>query len=126
MLYPKGVVFYNPVQVQNRDLSLLMIQLYAERNYKSKIMGLKRKELRNEQLQQLNGGNTGDEEKKKKKRKNNNQVDVKEIELKLKEFEESVDWNQICNVNWSAGTSTSADATSTGAKSTGATSTGAT
>ena len=31
MLYPKDVVFYNPVQVQNRDLSLFMITLYSER-----------------------------------------------------------------------------------------------
>jgi len=35
MLYPKGrTVFYNPVQVQNRDLSVLMIELYARRSLK--------------------------------------------------------------------------------------------
>ena len=34
MLYPKSEnsVFYNPVQVQNRDLSVLMIGMYAERS----------------------------------------------------------------------------------------------
>jgi len=36
MIYPKSQnsVFYNPVQVQNRDLSILMISLYAERRAK--------------------------------------------------------------------------------------------
>lgn len=36
MIYPdsENSVFYNPVQVQNRDLSILMIMLYAERQAK--------------------------------------------------------------------------------------------
>jgi tRNA G26 N,N-dimethylase Trm1 len=30
VMFPKGEVFYNPVQVLNRDLSILFIQLFAE------------------------------------------------------------------------------------------------
>ena len=39
-------VFYNPVQVQNRDLSILMITLYAERRAKSKALVAKKKQIR--------------------------------------------------------------------------------
>jgi tRNA (guanine26-N2/guanine27-N2)-dimethyltransferase len=60
MVYPadqESSVFYNPVQVQNRDLSVLMISLYAERrcqrlclaNYKNQI----RKQYPKEQHAQL-------------------------------------------------------------------------
>ena len=47
MIYPKSKnsVFYNPVQVQNRDLSILMIKLYAERRAKRDfINNIKKKE----------------------------------------------------------------------------------
>jgi tRNA (guanine26-N2/guanine27-N2)-dimethyltransferase len=49
MVYPadeQQTVFYNPVQVQNRDLSVLMIALYAERRRTRIAVKAKRKELR--------------------------------------------------------------------------------
>jgi tRNA (guanine26-N2/guanine27-N2)-dimethyltransferase len=54
MMYPADQelsVFYNPVQVQNRDLSILMIALYAERRAIRKAVVQKKKELL--KLQQL-------------------------------------------------------------------------
>lgn len=50
MLYPKieNSVFYNPVQVQNRDLSAFMIGLYAERRAERMWTTKKRKEVRAE------------------------------------------------------------------------------
>jgi len=49
MLVPadqEQAVFYNPVQVQNRDLSILMITLYGERRRKRLALEAKKKELR--------------------------------------------------------------------------------
>ena len=49
MKYPadeESTVFYNPVQVQNRDLSILMLVLFAERRAVRKAVLEKRKELR--------------------------------------------------------------------------------
>ena len=46
MLYPKGLVFYNPVQEQNRDLSILMCTLYTERH-------VQRKELKHSKKKKL-------------------------------------------------------------------------
>jgi tRNA G26 N,N-dimethylase Trm1 len=49
MVYPadqESAVFYNPVQVQNRDLSTLMIVLYTERRRKRLALLDKKKELR--------------------------------------------------------------------------------
>ncbi|KAL7537657.1 hypothetical protein ACHAXR_007991 [Thalassiosira sp. AJA248-18] len=53
MLYPQSEnsVFYNPVQVQNRDLSVLMIGMYAERRMERMWLGRRRKEVRKELLQ---------------------------------------------------------------------------
>lgn len=42
----ESTVFYNPVQVQNRDLSVLMISLYAERRAVRTAVKLKKKEFR--------------------------------------------------------------------------------
>ena len=54
MHYPKSenTVFYNPVQVQNRDLSVLMIGMYAERRAERMWMTRKRKEVRKRVLQE--------------------------------------------------------------------------
>jgi tRNA (guanine26-N2/guanine27-N2)-dimethyltransferase len=54
MHYPKSenTVFYNPVQVQNRDLSVLMIGMYAERRAERMWMTRKRKEVRKRMLQE--------------------------------------------------------------------------
>lgn len=46
----ESTVFYNPVQVQNRDLSILMISLYAERRALRKMVKQKRRELQKENL----------------------------------------------------------------------------
>eukprot|EP00579_Thalassiosira_antarctica_P020898 CAMPEP_0201971314 /NCGR_PEP_ID=MMETSP0904-20121228/36362_1 /ASSEMBLY_ACC=CAM_ASM_000553 /TAXON_ID=420261 /ORGANISM="Thalassiosira antarctica, Strain CCMP982" /LENGTH=722 /DNA_ID=CAMNT_0048520681 /DNA_START=193 /DNA_END=2361 /DNA_ORIENTATION=+ len=53
MLYPKSEnsVFYNPVQVQNRDLSVLMIGMYAERRMERMWVVRRRKEVRKEMMQ---------------------------------------------------------------------------
>ena len=88
MLYPKDVVFYNPVQVQNRDLSLIMIQLYSERYYKRLVMSMKKKELGKDYHQQVK---TGSKEEKEQLRK--------DIDLKLKEFEETIDWKQLYSLS---------------------------
>lgn len=46
----ESTVFYNPVQVQNRDLSILMISLYTERRAIRRAVKKKRKELNKENL----------------------------------------------------------------------------
>ncbi|KAG7363778.1 S-adenosyl-L-methionine-dependent methyltransferase [Nitzschia inconspicua] len=46
----ESTVFYNPVQVQNRDLSILMITLFAERRAIQKAMQTKKRELHQERL----------------------------------------------------------------------------
>ena len=53
MMYPKdeNSVFYNPVQVQNRDLSVLMIGVHARRRTERRWTRAKRKELRREMIQ---------------------------------------------------------------------------
>jgi tRNA (guanine26-N2/guanine27-N2)-dimethyltransferase len=56
MTYPadqEQTVFYNPVQVQNRDLSILMISLYAERRRKRMHLNEYKRKLRTED--QLSG-----------------------------------------------------------------------
>jgi len=52
MMYPKAEnsVFYNPVQVQNRDLSVLMIGVHARRRTERRWTRAKRKELRREMI----------------------------------------------------------------------------
>jgi tRNA (guanine26-N2/guanine27-N2)-dimethyltransferase len=55
MCYPadqEQAVFYNPVQVQNRDLSILMITLAAERRAIRHLTVKRKKELRQQQEQQ--------------------------------------------------------------------------
>lgn len=81
MLYPKGVVFYNPVQVQNRDLSLVMMQLYAERRVKRQTMKLKKKEF-------MRAARAGFTDKKQ-------QVDMKVIQEQLDEFEKNTNWKEV-------------------------------
>jgi tRNA (guanine26-N2/guanine27-N2)-dimethyltransferase len=48
MLYPTDVVFYNPVQVQNRDLSLFMITLFCERRVQRAAIRAHKKKLNKE------------------------------------------------------------------------------
>ena len=63
MSYPanqESSVFYNPVQVQNRDLSTLMITLFAERRAKRFAVNLKKKQLNRQNNKQKAKKNTGD------------------------------------------------------------------
>ncbi len=87
MLYPKGVVFYNPVQVQNRDLSLFMLQLYAERRVRRMDEKMKKKEFlkaaRKEQENE-NGGSG----------KKGSKIDMKAIEDQVKEYGKNKNWEE--------------------------------
>jgi tRNA (guanine26-N2/guanine27-N2)-dimethyltransferase len=68
----ESTVFYNPVQVQNRDLSVLMISLYAERRAVRTAVKLKRKELRAQGITKQD-----------------------ELNAKLEEYEKSLDGKQL-------------------------------
>lgn len=84
MLYPKGVVFYNPVQVQNRDLSLFMIQLHAER-------AVKRKHLKEQKKEFLKAGR----EEMVAKKSDKKEPDMKLIDQQLKDYEAKKDWEDF-------------------------------
>ncbi|KAL3924840.1 MAG: hypothetical protein SGILL_000795 [Bacillariaceae sp.] len=71
----ESTVFYNPVQVQNRDLSVLMISLYAERRAVRKATQAKKKELYPQKLPK------------------------EELETKLKEYEASLDPKELVKEN---------------------------
>ena len=73
-------VFYNPVQVQNRDLSILMISLYAERRAIRRAVKKKKSYL--VQQRQL--------EKDKEKR-----ISKEDLQNQLKSYEESLDGRQL-------------------------------
>jgi tRNA (guanine26-N2/guanine27-N2)-dimethyltransferase len=69
MHYPQSEnsVFYNPVQVQNRDLSVLMIGMYAERRAERMWVARKRKEVRKRMLSQEQHVDDGKESKAERK-----------------------------------------------------------
>jgi tRNA (guanine26-N2/guanine27-N2)-dimethyltransferase len=78
----ESTVFYNPVQVQNRDLSVLMISLYAERRAIRRAVQQRKKEL----MQQ--GGNTGE-------CKGNDKLTKEELQTKLTDYEASLDVQKL-------------------------------
>uniref|UniRef100_A0A7S0TBB0 tRNA (guanine(26)-N(2))-dimethyltransferase n=1 Tax=Pseudo-nitzschia delicatissima TaxID=44447 RepID=A0A7S0TBB0_9STRA len=83
MIFPSNedsAVFYNPVQVQNRDLSILMISLYAERRAIRRTVQRKKKELNKQRQEET------DKEKKMSK---------EELQKQLKAFEDSLDGSQL-------------------------------
>ncbi len=83
MIFPsnqESAVFYNPVQVQNRDLSILMISLYAERRAIRRAVQRKKKELNRQRQAET------DKDKKMAK---------EELQKQLKEFEDSLDGSQL-------------------------------
>lgn len=84
MLYPKGVVFYNPVQVQNRDLSLIMMQLYAERRTKRVVLKRKRKEF----LKAAREAIGSDSDKKQ-------QVNMAAVEEKVRDYDATTNWKGV-------------------------------
>lgn len=91
MMYPQteNSVFYNPVQVQNRDLSILMISMYAQRNIERKWEAAKKKEVRRQLVEEK-----GDPRKlgsKEERRQKNEELD-REIEERVKNEKEGVDF----------------------------------
>lgn len=83
MIFPanqESAVFYNPVQVQNRDLSILMISLYAERRAIRRAVQRKKKELNKQRQAET------DKEKKMSK---------EELQNQLKSYEESLDGREL-------------------------------
>mmetsp|Transcript_5466 Transcript_5466/g.6030 ORF Transcript_5466/g.6030 Transcript_5466/m.6030 type:complete len:599 (+) Transcript_5466:208-2004(+) len=86
----ESAVFYNPVQVQNRDLSVLMISLYAERRAIRHAVQRKRKEL--------------------KKQNQDKEITKEELQNRLKIYEESLnDGRQLVHQNTSNSNSDGCD-----------------
>jgi tRNA (guanine26-N2/guanine27-N2)-dimethyltransferase len=78
----ESTVFYNPVQVQNRDLSVLMISLYAERRAIRRAVQQKRKDL----LQLEGSADEGD---------GNIKLTKEEFQARLTEYESSLDVHKL-------------------------------
>ena len=94
MVYPQSEnsVFYNPVQVQNRDLSVLMISLYAQRNIERKWVIMKRKEIRKVLMEEWGDPRTlGSKEERKKE---NEKLDA-EIEQRVRMMKDDVDFAML-------------------------------
>jgi len=91
MLYPvvENSVFYNPVQVQNRDLSILMIGMYTERRIERLWRVNKKKEVRKLLLNELDmkkkkeGNEDGDTKEKKKETKEERKARLAQFELDI-------------------------------------------
>lgn len=91
MLYPvvENSVFYNPVQVQNRDLSILMIGMYTERRIERLWRVNKKKEVRKLLLNELDmkkkkeGNEDGDTKEKKKETKEDRKARLAQFELDI-------------------------------------------
>ena len=77
MLYPKGLVFYNPVQEQNRDLSILMCTLFTERHVKRQEMKRYKKILIQQQKEK--------------------QEEKKDVNQLLQTYEQETDWRKMVN-----------------------------
>jgi tRNA (guanine26-N2/guanine27-N2)-dimethyltransferase len=82
----ESTVFYNPVQVQNRDLSVLMISLFAERRAIRRAVVAKRKQLNQQHREQ--------QEDEKASR-----LLPQELQAKLKEYEDSLDGRELVSSN---------------------------
>ena len=96
MTYPADQelsVFYNPVQVQNRDLSILMIALYAERRAKRKAIVQKKKEIRKQLLQEHVDKGMDNPRHNMTKQQRKELED--EIQKRMKEYEDSLDGSQL-------------------------------
>ena len=95
MIYPttENSVFYNPVQVQNRDLSVLMISMYAHRRTERLWTIGKKKEVRKRLLleereraqkeEKEKNGDIGGGEKKKKESKEERKAKLAQLELDI-------------------------------------------
>lgn len=94
MMYPQteNSVFYNPVQVQNPDLSILMISMYAQRNIERKWETAKKKEVRRQLVEE--NGDPKNEGSKEERRRKNAELD-KEIEERVKKEKQGVDFVKL-------------------------------
>jgi len=83
MAYPKqeNSVFYNPVQIQNRDLSILMLGLYAERRKLRLVTCSKRKEIRKIMLSLQEHEQQQQQQKEKKKEENKLTKESRKIQM---------------------------------------------
>ena len=95
MMYPQSEnsVFYNPVQVQNRDLSILMISLYAQRNIERKWEIAKKKEIRKQMIEEK--GDPIRKEGSKEDRKERIAELEEAIQERLKKEKEGVDFVKL-------------------------------
>ena len=119
MMYPQteNSVFYNPVQVQNRDLSILMIGMYAQRKVEKDWVKAKRKEVRKELLansSEAKGGKSGEKLSKEERKKKIATLEL-EIEERVQKDKEGVDFVKLtkesgCN----SSSTTNSDTTLTG------------
>ncbi|KAL7549791.1 hypothetical protein ACHAWF_017679 [Thalassiosira exigua] len=98
MLYPasENSVFYNPVQVQNRDLSVLMLGMYAERRAERSWTTARRKELRREMLakeeEEEAGGKEGTKSRTKEERKARREAFERALDARVAEERSKVDF----------------------------------
>jgi len=90
MLYPvvENSVFYNPVQVQNRDLSILMIGMYTERRIERLWSINKKKEVRKLLLNELDMKKKEEEKDTKEKKEKETKEERK---ARLAQFEIDID-----------------------------------
>ena len=107
MIFPsnqESTVFYNPVQVQNRDLSILMITLFAEQRAILKAVKEKKKQLIQQQQQQREqqqgqGGDDSSEKKSltKQQRKEQRMKQEQQLNDELKKYENELLEKQLQN-----------------------------
>jgi len=103
MKYPadeESTVFYNPVQVQNRDLSILMLCLYSERRAVRAAVQTKRNQLR-----ASNQGKSNDDP---------NRMTGEQIAQALRDYEATLDPSQVVVTGTATTTNTAAAAAAGG------------
>jgi len=97
MHYPQSEnsVFYNPVQVQNRDLSVLMIGMYAERRAERMWVARKRKEVRKRIMSQEQQRNVDSSKESKPERKARLAQLEKDLDAEVEAARASVDFTKL-------------------------------
>eukprot|EP00560_Eucampia_antarctica_P009090 CAMPEP_0197827516 /NCGR_PEP_ID=MMETSP1437-20131217/4262_1 /TAXON_ID=49252 ORGANISM="Eucampia antarctica, Strain CCMP1452" /NCGR_SAMPLE_ID=MMETSP1437 /ASSEMBLY_ACC=CAM_ASM_001096 /LENGTH=638 /DNA_ID=CAMNT_0043428371 /DNA_START=272 /DNA_END=2188 /DNA_ORIENTATION=+ len=94
MLYPKGLVFYNPVQVQNRDVSILMCNMHVERRAKRQMMQTHKKKIYRQAREDIIATLPDTLSKNDRDRLIDSRMDREKIQKELSEMESSTDWAQ--------------------------------
>ena len=94
MMYPQSEnsVFYNPVQVQNRDLSILMISLYAQRNIERNWIVHKKKEVRKQLIEKKGDPMKADSKEERKKKLAEFDEEIKE---RVQKEKKGVDFSKL-------------------------------